>query len=139
MSVGRFIGAILGDDVEVTISPGLVIFKCNGRVKSFEPIIYIAPDSHQLIAIGTSQTPSTRHITVELFRQAGSAEISINKEDCLAMFFRYSFSKIVNRTILVRPRVRFYGADSVNQIGYPRDLLHDAVVKAGARECQFES
>jgi hypothetical protein len=141
MSLAGFIRGILGNDIEVTLSPTLVTFKCNGGTQSFEPIIYVARDSHQLIAVGTAKTSLTPCIKVELFGPTEGGEIPLNKQECLAMFFRYAFCKMARRKVFVRPRVIFYGSDSINHLlsSYQRGILFDAVAKAGARECHFKS
>lgn len=140
MTLGGVISGILGSDLDVTISPSIVHFKCNGRTESHTPIIYVAPDTHQLLAVGTSPVPSL-HTRVELFGTSGSRQIKLSKQDCLAMFFRYAFSRLLNRWIFIRPRVNVHGSNSLDPIlcGYQEGILREAIEKAGARECHFKS
>ena len=135
IALGGFISGILGDHIEVTVSPDLLTFKYDGLTQTFEPIIYVAPGSHQLLGIGTAQIPSIPYIKVELFGATASGEISINKQDCLTKFFRHTLSRL----FFVCPRITFYGSNSLNHIlgGYHRGILFNAVTQAGARECHF--
>ena len=143
MAVGGLINvifSIFGNDIDVTISPDIVHFKCNGRTESHAPIIYVSPDTHQVLAVGTAQVPAL-HIRVELFGTGGSAQANLSKQDGLAMFFRYAFSRLLKRWIFIRPRVVVHGSNSLGPIlcGYHEGILREAIEKAGARECHFKS
>jgi hypothetical protein len=55
MAFGGFVSGIyriFENDIDVTISPSIVHFTCNGRTHSQAPIICVGPETQQVLAVG---------------------------------------------------------------------------------------
>jgi hypothetical protein len=144
--VSDFVLDKLIEDIEIIVSVEAVSVSYRGRLERLKPVVYISKGKTNpvVLAVGDSNAPAEPHVQVDLFGSSASFPKALDKGIILEEFFVYIFRDLLRLNalkLLIRPRVVLKGASSLDSIlcGYQKALLRAAVIKAGARECVFDS
>jgi hypothetical protein len=142
------LGSLLGktDDIEIILGAGTVMVCYKDRFERLKPVVYISPDETNpiVIAVGDSQAPTEPHVQIALFEPSVSLPKSVDKAVALEKFFAFILHNLLSLGVprlLAGVRVTVKGIDSLDSVlcGYQKSLLKGAILKAGARECVFDT
>jgi hypothetical protein len=115
--------------IEVDIRPETVVFRCQGRSYTVAPVVYLSleRENPRLLGVG-APLDDEAYEPVALFAPGPMPDrYQIDKGICLQAFFHHAFRQ-VNPSFWFRPRVAFYGADSLEPLlnGYAQMVLGTA-------------
>jgi len=139
--ISRFLWHKVAAQVEVTVRPEAMSFRCKDKTESLKTVIYIAPATRRVMGVGDPVPADESCVGIDLFRPAVMPK-GADKVDCLTAFLSHAFRTVaVSGRPLILPRVVFKGADSLDFIlcGYQETILKRAAMEAGASECEFVS
>jgi hypothetical protein len=140
-SISRFLWRKVAAQVEVTVRPEVMLFKCKDKTESLKTVIYVSPTTRRVISVGDPVPTAEPCIGVDLFRPIVLPG-GVDKIQCLEAFLCYAFRAMpIPGWPLIHPYVIFKGADSLDSIlcGYQEAILERAAREAGASECEFVS
>ena len=127
--------------VEVDLSREQVTFRCQGRSYTVAPVVYLSLERQNPRVLGIGDPPPDEpHETVALFAPGRMPDrYQVDKGLCLQAFFHHAFRQ-VNPTFWFRPRVVFYGVETLEPLlnGYAQLVLGTSAAAAGASLCTFE-
>jgi hypothetical protein len=98
---------LLTPDVIVEVSRSIVVFQCQGRIERVEPVLWISGEGRQqrMIAVGARPVPTQSAKRIELFGSDWNGRSNRERLEFLAVFWRYSLSKVIGRKLFIRPGV----------------------------------
>jgi hypothetical protein len=135
----RYLLRIFSSKIVVVINLNYFYFMRKGQKLKFRTIIYIS-ENGKVLGVGDSMlTEEFRKI--ELFRNQNFDLSPYDKGDCLEVFFRYCFRKIIEQTgrYIFKPLMIFKNSNHLRGIlcGYEKTILRYAAERAGG-ECVFQ-
>lgn len=133
-----------GTAAEIIVEIGLERVTCrdgDNPPLELQPVIYLSVDSRapKLLSVGQPPADGTPAIRVELFSPEPPPP-GISKLDCLARFFTWVLKSLLDRHLFrLRPDVSVLGAERLAGRfgGYERDLLANALERAGAKQVKW--
>jgi hypothetical protein len=138
--------------IQVDLSPERITLRADGRVHTYTPVLHILPGRNSglrrilvgpmQVALGGDPLTSQPAQTVPLFAGGGLLPQELTKSDCLERFFRLAFKRLMDGYVFrTKPRVELRGLASLDLAlaGYQRELLTEAMTKAGAGAVEIVS
>ncbi len=105
------------------------------------PVVYLATDAPRFKVLSAGEPPQLHAASrrVELFAQDAPPR-GVSKPHCLTAFFMAGLKTVIDRHVFrVRPQVFVRGAETISRsfAGYERDLLTNALERAGAKRIRW--
>ena len=103
----------------------------------FNPIVYLHPDSNQVVAVGDPPPSGEATRAIALFDGNDVAE---DKTLVFIAFMRYAMIALYKSRLMVRPNFEFDVAPEIEAFfgGYYRLILHHVATKSGAKSTPFD-
>ncbi len=125
--------------IEVDVNPEYFYFRRPGKEIRVEPTVYLSQKGKSFLveAVGLIDNPPESLLRVDLFKPGKHA---LHNSECFEAFLKYCIRMVIARNVLLRPRIIFRRSESLRDIlcGYERQVLRDAVLRAGARDYVFQ-
>ena len=123
--------------IDVFVSPD--VFRFSRREKREDIQTFLLMHENRIMGIGDAFEGSDICQRVDLFN-GSQTSTSEPKAWYLQAFMRYGIRKVIDRRIMLRPKIIFHNTDSLTQScsGYQNLILRSAALESGAYSCEIE-
>lgn len=130
----------LSEDIHVLLTPSQVTFRSGESALVLRPVVTLTTgEESKILAVGESTAALEPTIEVRLFDPRSKGDGASEKFGCLEAFFRFAFSRLRGKHVMVRPFVIVRVDEGLSDLlcGYEGYLVREACLLAGARACEI--
>ncbi len=122
--------------ITLTASKEEFVFSDGQRESRFRPVVYLAPDTKKILAVGSAPTGGKAYLTVDIFREQ---EPVVDAFSILESMFRFGVRSLVSGFISPPPSLRIaIAADIRAELkGFASSVFRAAATGAGARKVEI--